>query len=128
MLDLRGPVSVLVAALALAGCMDDASDLKADATVLSYDGQASGDHEKGAECDGNGNIHGSGDVQDGQVKVLVRDGDGNEIFSKTYDAEFSLAESDLSGRAGNWTLRAERSGDDLAGDPFNGQYSFTMTC
>lgn len=53
---------------------------------------------------------------------------GNDVFTRTFDGGIDLEGERMDGASGEWTVTATRSGDDLIGDEFNGQYTFGMTC
>lgn len=115
-----------VAAL-LAGCAQNAGTQSI--ATLDFEGSDSGTHSDTArDCDDDGTLVGSGNVQDGSIEVTVTDGSGAQQFSRSYDSGVDVEGERLSGASGDWELTVTRSGDDLIGDPFNGQYSFTLTC
>lgn len=118
---------LIAAALALlfAGCMDNKL---AGGTTLSYDGNQSGTHKETEDCDEDGRVTGSGNVEDGQLHVRVMDGSGDELWSKTFDGAVDFDSTSLNGASGAWTISADRSGNDLAGDEFNGEYTFNLSC
>lgn len=118
--------TLLFAALAmlLAGCTAGTGDV----TELSHEGVGSGNHEEKADCDDSGTLGGTGNVEDGTLVVTVTDGSGDEVFSRTFDGGIDVEGERLEGASGEWTLSATRSGDDLVGDEFNGQYTFGLTC
>lgn len=112
-----------VMALAMAGC----SGLTAEAK-LEYDGSSNGSHSEGADCDDQAEVSGSGTLHDGTVRVTVEDDGGSTVFDETYTESFTIGDATVSGASGEWTLRAQRSGDDLAGDEFNGDYEVFLDC
>lgn len=114
---------VVTSALLLAGC----AGLTAEASI-DYDGDQNGSHSDRADCDADGSITGSGDVTDGSVQVTVTDSEGNAVFTRTFSGPFELDKTSLDGHSGTWTLEADRSGDDLAGDEFHGEYEFHLDC
>lgn len=116
-----------ILALLVAGCMGN-GDLRSDGATLSYDGEQSGAHQETADCDEDGRITGSGNVEDGTVSVTVTDGGGEELWSKSFDGAVDFDSASLSGASGTWTIKAERGGNDLAGDEFNGEYTFNISC
>lgn len=118
--------TLLVFVLALAGC-SGANRLTAEAN-LSYNGDSSGVHQDKASCNADGVLAGSGEIVDGQVTVQVRDGDGAVLLVRTYDGDFSLADTGLEGEGGTWTLSAQRSPNDVLGDGFDGRYDFFLNC
>ena len=124
---MRTPLILLALAALLAGCADDA-DLDSEAATLDFEGQDSGTHSDTAECDEDATLAGTGTIEDGSIEVTVMDGSGTEQFSKTYDGGVDAEGERMEGSSGSWTLTVVRSGDDLVGDEFNGQYSFTLTC
>jgi hypothetical protein len=110
--------------LLLAGCTAGTGDL----TELSYEGRDSGSHQERADCDDSATLAGTGNVEDGTLTVRVTDGSGEEAFSRSFDGGIDLEGERLQGASGTWTMTATRSGDDLVGDEFNGQYTFGLTC
>ena len=116
-----------ILALAFAGCMGEGR-LTSEGATLSYEGQQSGAHQETAECDEDGRITGSGNVEDGTLSVTVTDGSGEKLWSKEFDGAVNFDSAPLSGASGDWTIKAERSGNDLAGDEFNGEYTFNLSC
>ena len=122
----RGCVAFgLVAVVALAGCAK--SGIGADAR-LTFDGSGNGTHSERANCDDSGRIGGSGDVTDGTVRVRVTDVDGTQLFSQDFEGDFDLDDQTLTGDSGEWKIEATRSGNDLAGDEFQGDYQFNLVC
>ena len=118
----------LVALLA-SGCASDGGGAKVASVNLDYDGAGSGDHEEQLTCDPDGQVTGSGNVEDGRLQILVKDGEGNTVYDETYtDGDFDFDSESVDGNEGRWTLRAERMPNDLVGDDFRGSYSFTLTC
>ena len=113
------------AMLALAGCAGNA--LTAEAK-LNYDGNENGSHSDKADCDADGSLAASGQVRDGSVRVTVTDGEGNQVYSESFDGAIDVSGARLDGDSGTWTLRAVRSGDDLVGDQFSGDYDFYLDC
>jgi type 1 fimbria pilin len=119
-------VAIAVLPLALAGCTD-ATKLSADA-VLEFDGSGSGTHSEKADCGDEVTITGDGTIRDGVVRVTVIDNAGDEAFAESYDKDFTLNSKTLTGPSGDWRIEAERGGDDLVGDDFTGEYTFTLNC
>lgn len=111
------------AMLALSGCAGLTSE--AD---LAYDGNSNGSHSDSADCDADGAFNGSGSITDGSVRVTVTDSDGTTLFSESYSSSFTLAKQTLTGDSGEWTIKAQRSGDDVLGDAFRGDYDFFLNC
>lgn len=125
---MRTVLILLGAAALLAGCADDA-DVDAGGASLEFNGEDSGTHSDTAEgCDDGGTLTGSGNIDDGSIQVTVTDGSGDEVFSRTYDDGVEAEGERLQGASGDWRLTVARSGDDLVGDPFRGQYAFTLAC
>lgn len=114
-------------ALLIAGCTDG-GELDVDSMNVRYDGNESGNHEAKGTCDTDGQLTGSGKVEDGRLRVTIRDGEGETVFERTYDADIEFQSQSINGSKGDWTLRAERMGDDLVGDEFKGRYEFTLLC
>jgi hypothetical protein len=111
------------AILALSGCAGVGAD-----STLKYDGAANGSHSDTFDCDDEGTIEGSGDIADGQVTVTLRDSDGDQLFQQTYSDSFTLDTRTISGASGAWNLAAQRSGDDVLGDAFSGDYAIHVRC
>ena len=111
------------AVLALSGCAGVGSE-----STLKYDGNANGTHSETPGCDDQGKIKGSGHVPDGNVLVTLKDSNGKQLFQQTFNGDFTLDEETVSGASGTWNLQAQRSGDDLAGDAFSGDYAFHLNC
>lgn len=110
----------------LAGCADNAS--AHGAASLDFNGTGMGTHDDSAECDDDGTVTGTGNVDDGTLHVTVTDGDGKVQFDETYDGGVDASAEHMDGASGTWTLTATRVGDDLLGDEFKGQYEFTLAC
>lgn len=124
---MRSILLVAILTFFLAGCVGEGK-LSSEGATLSYEGQQSGDHQETADCDEDGRITGSGNVEDGTLTVKVTDGGGEELWSKEFDGAVNFDSAPLSGASGTWTIKADRSGDDLAGDEFNGEYTFNLSC
>ncbi len=118
-------VLLLTAVMALAGC--SGGTLGADASV-TFDGNGSGSHSEEASCNDTGTLTGDGNVSDGRLEVTVSDGGGDEVFSQSFEGEFTLDPNELNGASGSWEITADRTGDDLAGDDFQGEYTFRLDC
>ena len=117
---------VLLASLAvlLAGCVGDSGG----SARVSYEGDNVGSHDDSAKCDKDGHLLGSGNIEDGSVRVIVTTDDG-ERFGRDFSGEFTLASQELTGQSGTWRLSVTRSGDSNLGlSGFQGRYSFTLTC
>lgn len=121
----RTAFATLLLAILVAGCMGSG---ELGGTTLSYDGTESGTHKETKGCDEDGRVTGSGNVEDGQLHVKVMDGSGDELWSKTFDGNVDFDSTALSGASGEWSISAERTGNDLAGDEFNGEYTFNLSC
>lgn len=113
-----------LALLLLAGCVGDSGG----AAKLSFEGSDSGSHDDTVKCDDDATLVGTGTIDDGSVTVRVTDGSGAEKFSRTFDEDVDVTGEGLDGASGTWTLSATRAGDDLLGDPFNGSYTFNLSC
>lgn len=124
---MRTILILLGAAALLAGCADD-SGVDASGASLDFDGRGSGSHEDSAKCDEDASLAGSGNIEDGSLEVTVTDGSGTVRFEETFDGGVEADAERMEGASGDWTLSIVRSGDDLVGDEFNGQYTFTLTC
>ena len=108
----------------LAGCIGDSGG----SARLSYEGTNVGSHDKSEECDKEGHLIGSGNIERGSVRVTVTTDDG-ERYGDTFTGDFTLASQELTGQSGEWTLTATRiGGTNLGLSGFAGSYSFTMTC
>ncbi len=119
--------SVLMA-VAFAGCANISCG---NCVNIAFQGQGSGSDSKSLECGTSGSIaHG---VQgQGSVTVRVTDGEGKEIYSRSFDGQGQGGETDkISGAAGTWTLTVTRGGSSSFGGfggGFQGQYGITMAC
>ncbi|MBI2078544.1 MAG: hypothetical protein HYT80_09300 [Euryarchaeota archaeon] len=122
-------VAIAVSLLAaLAGCMDDAGrGLQAKAT-LDFEGQGNGSHSETGSCKDEGDIAGEGTLHDGSVTVRVTDSGGSQLFERSFKESFDLSKEVIRGDSGSWKIEATRSGNDLAGDQFNGRYEFRLYC
>lgn len=109
--------------LTLSGC----SGIGAEAS-LEYSGSANGTHSDSFKCDDQGTIKGSGNVPDGQVSITLKDSDGKVLFQQTFKEAFTLDARTVSGASGSWSFDASRSGDDVVGDAFSGNYEFHVNC
>jgi hypothetical protein len=107
----------------LAGCTDGGADAE-----LKYDGAANGSHSDAAKCDDEGTIKGSGSIPDGEVLVTLKDSAGKTLLSQTFKGDFTLDPVAVSGASGSWSFDAARSGDDVVGDSFSGDYAFYVNC
>lgn len=123
---------LLLAALAsmiaasLAGCTSKGAD-----AAVEFEGEGVGVDTDSAECNDDGTLVGSGNVEQGEVTVRVMNG-ADQIFEETYDSEIALDGRALDGDSGEWTIEATRSGDggideELAGG-FEGEYTFRLDC
>lgn len=117
------PLLAALAFVALSGCAGLGSE-----STLRYDGAANGTHSDAMRCDDQGTIRGSGNVPDGAVLITLSDSDGKQLFQRTFKGDFTLASETVSGASGTWSFGAQRSGDDLVGDSFSGDYAFHVDC
>jgi hypothetical protein len=124
---MRLPTRLMPAALVfllLAGCVGDSGG----SAKLSYDGSGTGNHSDSTDCDKEGHLLGSGNIEDGSIHVSVTTDDG-EHYVRDFTGEFTLASQELTGQSGDWTLSVTRVGDSNLGlSDFRGSYSFTLTC
>lgn len=120
--------TVVVVSLAFAGCIGKDNQIETKAFNLAYDGSQSGNHESIGTCDSEGTLTGHGSIQDGNVRIQVRDGSGNTRFDKTFTEDFTIETQHTTGASGNWKISGERAGNDLLGDQFKGNYSITARC
>ncbi|MHB1260843.1 MAG: hypothetical protein ACYC2H_03920 [Thermoplasmatota archaeon] len=119
------PMLILpIALLALAGCIGDSGG----SASVSFDGTGNGSHDDSTDCDKDGTLYATGQVDAGQVDVRVTDGDGRPVFSRQFDGGANLEAEALDGASGSWTIRATRSSDSLLGSEFSGDYSFRLSC
>lgn len=119
-------VSVMVVG-ALSGCLGFGADGGANA-ALTFDGEGAGEHSQAADCDDQGTIKGSGNIQDGEVVITLRDASGTRLFQQTFEGEFELTEKTVSGTSGDWNIHAQRRGNDVVGDTYSGSYGFFVNC
>lgn len=108
---------------ALAGCAGAGAE-----STLRFDGNGNGTHSETPQCDDQGKVKGSGSIPDGDVMVTVKDSAGKQLFQQSFKGDFTLDERTVSGASGTWSFQAQRSGDDLAGDAFAGDYAFYVNC
>ncbi|HLF16491.1 MAG TPA: hypothetical protein VI796_03555 [Candidatus Thermoplasmatota archaeon] len=108
---------------ALAGCAGAGAE-----STLEYDGIANGTHSDSVNCDDQGTINGSGNVPDGSVLITLKDSEGKQLLRQSFSGDFTLAKTAVSGASGAWSFQAQRSGDDLVGDAFSGDYAFHVNC
>ena len=118
------PIALLLAVLALAGCIGDSGG----SAKVSYDGTGNGVDRDSTECDSDGTLVASGQVDEGQVDVRVTDGDGRPLFSRQFDGGANLDAQSLDGENGEWTITATRTSDSILGSPFSGDYAFRLSC
>ncbi len=118
---------LLASAMALSGCMGVGTGITADAS-LEYDGASNGSHSETTDCGDSGTLSGSGNVPDGTVQITLTDGNDGQLFQQSYDGDFTLESQEFTGDSGTWKIDAQRSGDDLAGDEFRGDYGFHLDC
>ncbi|MES2155145.1 MAG: hypothetical protein V4510_08430 [bacterium] len=116
-----------LALVALAGCVFGGGD-SGGAADVSYDGTDNGTHSETARCNSDGTLTGSGKIDNGQVRITVTDGSGNQMFSNTYSSSFDAGAESMHGASGGWTVQAVRSGSGLVGTPFSGNYHFHLAC
>lgn len=109
--------------VALSGC----AGLGAE-TTLKFDGSGNGTHSETPKCDDQGKVKGTGSIPDGNVVITMKDSSGKQLFQQTFEGDFTLDERTLTGASGTWNIHASRSGDDLAGDAFQGNYAFYVNC
>jgi hypothetical protein len=109
--------------IALSGCAGVGAE-----STLKFSGDGNGTHSDTPKCDDQGALTGSGNVPDGSVMLTVKDSAGKQLLQQTFKGEFTLAKTTVSGAAGTWSVVAQRSSDDLAGDPFSGHYAFYVNC
>lgn len=119
----------LVAAFGLAGCAQDVpEELQAPDARLEFDGSGSGEHDQRSGCDQDARLDAEGQIHDGSLRLTVTDGSGNQVFDQEFEGAVDLDGRQVSGASGDWTIAAERRGDDLVGDEFNGRYDVRLTC
>lgn len=118
---------LLTAAMTLAGCAGGGGTLGSDAS-LTFDGTGGGSHDDSADCGDEGTITGDGNIQDGTVSVVVTDGGGDQVFEQEYEGEFTIEPETVNGASGTWQIEATRGGEGLAGDEFQGEYTFRLDC
>jgi hypothetical protein len=112
-------------ALLLSGCVGDSGG----SASVSFDGQGNGSHSDSTDCDSDGTLVASGQVDSGQVNVRVTDGDGQTVFDRQFDGGANLEAEALDGASGEWQITAIRSADTvLVGQAFSGDYSFRLSC
>lgn len=121
---LRLAAFALLSIAALSGCIGDSGG----SASVSFDGSGNGSHDDSTDCDSDGTLVASGQVDEGQVDVRVTDGDGATVFSRQFDGGANLDTEPLDGASGDWTIRAVRSSDSLLGTEFSGDYSFNLSC
>lgn len=123
-------LAALALAALLAGCAGDGGVQSVDRETanVEFEGRDSGEHSDSAECDDDATLAGSGNIEDGNIQVTVTDGSGATRYQETYDGGVETDGERMEGASGSWTLTVVRSGDDVLGDEFNGQYAFTLTC
>lgn len=109
--------------IVLSGCAGVGAE-----STLEYDGSENGTHSDAIKCDDQGSIKGSGNIPDGTVAVTLTDAEGKVLLQQTFQGDFTLEEKDVSGASGSWSFRALRSGDDVVGDSFSGDYEFHVNC
>lgn len=113
--------AVLVAA---SGCLAVGADAH-----LDYDGRGNGSHSETASCGDKGTIRTTGEVHDGRLTIRLTDSGDTEVFQKEFrNGSIEMTAVEARGDSGTWTLSASRSGDDLAGDSFNGNYQIRLDC
>lgn len=113
-----------ILALLLTGCIGDSGG----SASVSFDGTGNGSHDDATDCDDDGTLVASGQVDEGQVDVHVMDGDGRTVFEREFDGGANLDAQALSGASGRWEIHAVRSSDAILGSPFSGDYSFRLSC
>lgn len=118
----RGLAGLFV--LAFAGCVGDSGG----SAKVSFDGTGNGFHDDRADCDSDGTLVSSGQVDSGQVDVRVTDDGGTTIFTRQFDGGANLDAQALDGTGGTWTLSATRTSDTILGEAFSGDYSFRLGC
>lgn len=114
--------------LALSGCTAKGTEATPPEAMLKYDGNGNGVHSETPQCDDQGKVKGSGGVPDGDVTITLKDSSGRQLLQQTFKGDFTLDEKTVSGASGTWNFQAQRSSDDLAGDPFAGHYVFYVDC
>lgn len=117
-------MSLLLFAVPFAGCIGDSGG----SASVSFDGSGNGSHSDSSDCDDDGTVFGSGNVDAGQVTVRVTDGDGRQIYADTFDGGVNVETEGVDGASGEWDIVATRSSDTLLGTPFSGDYSFKLSC
>ena len=111
----------VLALVGMAGCMDDGDEQASEASV-SFDDAGDGAHDDSTQCTDGASLYGGGLVDDGQVQVTVTDGEGDQVFSGSYDDAVDLEAENLEGADGTWKVTAQRDGG------FSGDYLFTLLC
>ncbi|MEA3136434.1 MAG: hypothetical protein QOC71_715 [Thermoplasmata archaeon] len=127
-------LATLILGLALAGCSgkNDVSNGPDGQTVagggsLTYNGASNGSHTDDVESDGSCSLHLTANVGMGKVKVTLTTLEGTTVDQTVSGpGQFDGTVGDASGKAGTWTLKAERSGDTYGS--FSGQYTARAVC
>jgi len=119
---------LLVLSVVAAGCTNAGRQRGVKSMTLDFSGEGSGEHEKTESCDTDGQLSGDGNIDDGTLHVTLEDGDGNVVFDQTYNGDIKFTSTSVTGHDGTWTLRGERSRDDVLGDDFKGHYTFNLVC
>jgi hypothetical protein len=130
-------LATLVLGLALAGCAGNGNGGKvsngpdgqsvAGGGSLTYNGASPGSHTDAVDSDGSCSLHVTANIGMGKVKVTLTALEGTTV-EKTVSGpgQFDGNVGEASGKAGTWTLKAERSGDTFGS--FSGQYTANAIC
>jgi hypothetical protein len=120
-------VVLTLSAVLVAGCTEGSGDcsqsqMATDEGSLAFNGACTGTQKSTFHCDGAAEVDVALNLAKGEVEVTVEDADGEQVYHREHGAGPLADERDVSGKAGTWTVTAERKGD------LSGQYAIDVDC
>ena len=116
--------AILVLPFLLAGCVGDSGG-KAH---LGFDGTGNGQESDTTECDDDGTVVGTGQVDEGRLTIRVTDDGNRELYEQEFDGGLNVDSERVRGDGGTWRLEVVRAPDAILGAEFAGEYDVTLSC
>ncbi len=117
----------LLSVTLLAGCANGSGDCSSsqvatDGGSLAFNGACTGKQVGTLSCDGSATVEVALNLAKGEVEVTVEDAGGDSVYTMEHGSGPLADERDVTGKAGTWTVTAERKGD------LSGQYAIDVDC
>jgi hypothetical protein len=117
----------LLLGIGLSGCTQGTGDCSGSSIAsnegnLAFNGACTGTQSSTFSCDGSGEASVAINLAKGEVEVTIKDDGGDTIYHKEQGSGPFADDHDLTGKSGQWTVKAERKGD------ISGQYAINVDC